>query len=339
MIELDLLRLVKTITPRKLTNLVKVELAFAISKIKKKSVVWGRPFILTVEPSSLCNLNCPLCAVGAKKLTRKQGRLTPEIYRQILEEIGPYLFEILLFNQGEPFLNPNLIEFIRLAKKQNIYTSISTNGHFLHDRAKLNELIDSRPDVLLISLDGATEATYEQYRWGGKFATVVRGIRQLQSLKKHKKSRQPAVFLQFLVMRQNEHEIPAFCKLAKNLNVDRVLFKSLQVENLRQGTEFLPRTNRFRRYQSRRDELRLKRHQKICCSRLWRSTVLLSDGRIVPCCFDKDSQYSAGTVSAGVMFKDIWQSPEYNQMRNRMLRESKIGTICLNCTEGVKIYH
>lgn len=339
MIELDLLRLAQTTTLRKLYNLISVECAFFISKIQKRAVVWGKPYILTVEPSSWCNLKCPLCAVGANKLTRKQGLLPPEIFQQILRELGSYLFEILMFNQGEPFLHPNLLEFIRRAKQQNIYTTISTNGHFLQDAAQVSDLIDSRLDVLLISLDGATPESYQQYRRGGNFQTVIHGIQQLQSLKKEKKSRRPAVFLQFLVLRQNEHEIPAFQALAKNLGVNRILFKSLQVENAREGARYLPDTPRFRRYFEQRGRLRLKRRGKIRCGRLWRSTVLLSDGQITGCCFDKDAQFSVGTLAAGVVFKQLWRGAEYNQMRNRMLRNHKIGDICLNCTEGVKIYH
>lgn len=338
MIEVDILKLVQTITRRKLTNFVAAELAFAISRLRKRPVIWGQPYILTAEPSSRCNLNCPLCAVGARKLTRKQGLLDLEIYRKILDELGPYLFEILLFNQGEPFLNPDLVKMVHLAKQYKIYTTISTNGHFLQNAAGLNALIDSQPDVLLISLDGATPESYVQYRRGGNFETVLQGIRDLQSMKHEKRSRRPAVFLQFLVTRQNESEIPAARTLAKNLSADRILFKSLQVENGQEAAQFLPQTARFRRY-SADGRLQRKRQARIVCSRLWRSTVLLSDGRIVPCCFDKNGQYHAGTPTAGVGLKQLWHGERYHHLRNQMLHAHQIGPICLNCTEGVKIYH
>lgn len=337
MIEFDVLKLVQTLTRRKLTNFAAAELSLVISRLQKRPVVWGKPYILTAEPSSHCNLSCPLCVVGAQKLIRKQGLLDLEIYRKIIEELGPYLFEILLFNQGEPFLHPGLTEMVRLARQHKIYTTISTNGHFLQNSARLNELIDSQPDVLLISLDGTTPESYAQYRRGGNFQIVLQGIRDLQSMKLEKKSRRPAVFLQFLVTRQNESEIPAARTLAKKLGVDRILFKSLQVENAQEAAQFLPQANRFRRYLNK--QLQLKRPAEIICRRLWRSTVLLSDGRLVPCCFDKNGRFHVGTPTAGVGLKQLWHGERYHHLRNQMLHAHQIGPICLNCTEGVKIYH
>jgi len=53
------------ITIHQLVNICQVLLSYLISSLLRRPIVWGYPFLLEVEPSSLCNLRCPLCAVGA----------------------------------------------------------------------------------------------------------------------------------------------------------------------------------------------------------------------------------------------------------------------------------
>lgn len=74
------------------------------------------------------------------------------------------------------------------------------------------------------------------------------------------------------------------------------------------------------------------------CRRLWYTTVVTSDGLIVPCCFDKLAQYPMGTVAEGAIAQ-IWKNPDYNDFRKRVLRDRKGIGMCTNCTEGLgRIY-
>jgi len=337
--ELSIRKLIQALNFKRIFNFVKVETSFLISKLFHRNICWGFPYIFTVEPGSLCNLKCPLCVVGSQKLNRLQGLMSYELFERLLNEIGNYLIEILLFNQGEPFLHPKLIDFIRLSKKKKIYTSVSTNGHFLTNPDKVRDLIQSRLDVLIVSIDGASAETYTKYRHGGNFQQVISGVKKVQSLKRELKARHPEIYLQFLVTRQNESEIDAIRQLSQEIKADRLLFKTLQVENLEEANLYLPEDERFSRYIVSPDGIKLKRKSSFTCGRLWRSSVLLSDGQIVGCCFDKNAEYPAGRLDGKTQFKQIWYSKNYAQLRNQTLHKRTIGGLCGNCTEGVKIYH
>jgi radical SAM protein with 4Fe4S-binding SPASM domain len=60
------------------------------------------------------------------------------------------------------------------------------------------------------------------------------------------------------------------------------------------------------------------------------------DGKVVPCCFDKDAEYEIGLTN-GKSFKDIWHSAEYNSFRERVLGDRQSISMCTNCTEGLKV--
>jgi MoaA/NifB/PqqE/SkfB family radical SAM enzyme len=337
--EISVGKLLKALNFKRIINVLKVETSFLISKILKQNVSWGLPYIFTAEPGSLCNLKCPLCVVGNRKLNRFQGLMPFELLGHLINEIGDYLIEILLFNQGEPFLHPEIIEFIRLSKNKNIYTTVSTNGHFLTNAERVRDLIQSRLDVLIISLDGATAETYTKYRQDGNFQQVLNGLKLIQALKHQLNARHPEIYLQFLVTKQNEAEISAIQRLAQEIKIDRLLFKTLQVESLEEAHLYLPEDEHFRRYVVSPDGLKLKRKSSFTCGRPWRSSVLLADGQVIGCCFDKNAEYPVGQLDQKTQFKQIWYSKNYAQLRNQILSKRTIGGLCGNCTEGVKIYH
>ena len=337
--ELALRNLVRALSLQRILNFFKVELSFWLSKRLRRPIVWGRPYILTVEPASYCNLNCPFCVVGAKKLTRNSGFLDFDVYQQLINELGDDLIEILLFNQGEPFLNPGLVDFIKLAKRKKIYTVISTNGHFLDDKKMIQNLINSGLDVLIVSLDGTTSESYQKYRRGGDFQRVLAGLQLLQQIKRECASDHPKLFLQFLMMRHNIHEMPRVRSLARQLGAERILFKTLQVNNPTTDQQFLPTDPKFCRYRVNQDRLETKRQPDHVCGRLWRSSVLLSDSRVVGCCFDKNGDFALGQLTTTNSFQLIWQAPKYQQFRQRILQQYAIGDLCSNCSEGIKIYY
>ena len=107
---------------------------------------------------------------------------------------------MLFYFQGEPFLNPRSIEMIRYASSKRIYTATSTNAHYLDDESA-RQTVESGLDRLVISIDGTTQETYQQYRIGGSLQKVLNGARNVIEWKKKLKSSTPYVVFQFLVVR------------------------------------------------------------------------------------------------------------------------------------------
>jgi len=70
---------------------------------------------------------------------------------------------------------------------------------------------------------------------------------------------------------------------------------------------------------------------------MWHSCVITWDGRVVPCCFDKDASHSMGELSEQ-SFEQVWQGKAYQNFRNALLISRSEIDICKNCTEGTKIW-
>jgi len=331
-------RVVKAASLKRVINSFVVLSSFVLSMISKKSYVRGVPFILTVEPTVLCNLRCPQCLTGMGDIERDQNSFDLKMFKDIIEQVGDKIWYMLLYNQGEPFLNSKLLDFIKIAKQKRIYVTTSTNGHFLTDEKYVEKLVKSGLDTIIISLDGANTETYSKYRIGGDFERVISGIEKLIQIRNHLKSNTPKIMVQCLVTRDTESQLKDIKNLAKELNVDRLLLKTFQAESLEKGLDFLPKNSKWRRYSIDNKKLKHKNGSIKNCTRLWYSTVILSDGRIVPCCFDKNGKYTFGNITKTESIHQIWKSDAYNKFRENILQRREPYEICKNCTQNHAIY-
>jgi len=110
----------------------------------------------------------------------------------------------------------------------------------------------------------------------------------------------------------------------------------MQISSYENAVKFLPSNKKFRRYILENNSFRIKNKIKNHCFALWRTSVITWDGRVVPCCFDKDAQNEIGRVN-GKAFSEIWNSAQYSEFRKKVLTNRKSVSMCTNCTEGLKV--
>lgn len=189
----------------------------------QSSTVLSRPFGLKVDPFNLCNLQCPGCVHSrtAKGLvTWKTGNLRYEDFAVLLNRYGVYATHIIFCSWGEPLLNKHTPEFLHLAKQYLIRTMLSTNLSI--GRLEAEAYVASGLDFMVLSIDGATQPIYEQYRRNGNLDLVFENIRSLIEAKKLLGKQTPILCWQFLVFEHNQHEIPLAIKTARELGVDMI---------------------------------------------------------------------------------------------------------------------
>lgn len=227
---------------------------------------------------------------------------------------------------------PEFSKMVDYAHSNGIYTASSTNGHYLTDENS-HSLIESGLDRIIISMDGTDQQTYEQYRIGGQFDIVKQGIANLVRCKNEHGVKHPFIILQFLVLKYNEHQIPAMKKLAKELGVDKLELKSVQVYDFEDDKDLIPDSPHYARY-VKADNGRwiLKRPIRNRCFRMWSGAVLTWDSLLVPCCFDKDAEHQMGKLDKN-SFKELWKSKTYKEFRSQILEDRSQINICKNCTE------
>lgn len=333
----DRLNLLSKLTFRRIFNASKIYTGFYLSSWLKKPIQWGLPVSLSFEPTTSCNLRCPECPSGLRSFTRPTGMLQQELFTKTIDEISPDLIYLIFYFQGEPYLNPSFLEMVRYASKKGLYTATSTNAHYLKSEVA-KKTVESGLDRLIVSIDGTSQETYSSYRIGGQLEKVIEGTKQIIHWKKELNSATPHIIFQFLVTGQNEHQMDEVLKIGEELGVDEVLFKTAQIYDYENGNPLIPQNERYSRYKKMPDgTYRLKNKLLNRCWKLWHSCVITWDGKVVPCCFDKDASHPMGKVNE-LRFKDVWFSEPYNAFRTLLLKSRSDIEICKNCTEGTTVW-
>lgn len=332
---IDGLYYLKTLTPSRFLNALKIFVSYHISKRLKKNFHKGFPIAISIEPTTSCNLRCPECPSGLRSFSRPIGMLAPELNQSIIDQLSDNLTYITYYFQGEPYLNKDFLSMVGYASSRNIYTATSSNAHYLDD-SNCQKTIESGLNRLIISIDGANQGSYEKYRIGGNLSKVIEGTKNIVQWKKKLKSKTPFIIWQFIVFGHNEGEVDDIKKLAKEIGVDHLSIKTAQIYNFESGSDLLPKDPKYSRYIKKGLSFKIKNGLLSHCWRMWHACVITWDGKVVPCCFDKDGTYQLGGLN-NHPFKAIWKGEEYNRFRRLILKSRKNIDICQNCSEGTKI--
>ncbi len=333
----DSLNFASKLTPKRVWNGLQVVSSYYYSLWTKKPRQWGFPFTISFEPTTFCNLRCPECPSGLRSFTRPTGMLQKDFFRETIEELAEYMVYLYFYFQGEPYLNPDFLDMVKYASDKGLYTVTSTNAHFLDHKNALRT-IQSGLDRIIVSIDGTTQETYQSYRVGGKLEKVLQGTKNLVHWKKELQSKTPHIIFQFLVVKPNEHQIEEVQQLADEIGVDEVVFKTAQIYDYEQGNPLIPTIDKYSRYHLQDDgTYQIKNKLLNHCWKLWHSCVITWDGKVVPCCFDKDASHAMGDLRSQ-SFKEMWQGAAYQDFRAKIFRSRKEIDICANCSEGTKVW-
>jgi radical SAM protein with 4Fe4S-binding SPASM domain len=325
------------LTGRRLYNALRVLASYYRSQWRGNPRIRGMPVAVSVEPTTSCNLRCPECPSGQRNFTRPTGMLKKDLFMRVIDELSPTLAYLTFYFQGEPYLNPHFLDMVRYAHQNGVYTTTSTNAHFLTDETA-RATVESGLSRLIISVDGTTQETYQAYRIGGSLSKVLEGTARIVEWKKKLRSRTPKTVFQFLVVRPNEHEIPEVFRLARVLGVDQVKLKTAQIYDFENGSDLIPLQEKYSRY--RKDEhglYRIKNQLDNHCWKMWHSCVITWDGKVVPCCFDKDAHHVMGDLTRQT-FEEIWFGEKYDEFRKSLFRARREIDMCRNCTEGTRVW-
>jgi len=311
-------------------NLLKAGYSYITGSVTGQAVIEGMPISINTELTNNCNLQCPNCYSGSGRMSRKRGYMDIDLFKKVMRELSPYLFNVNLYFQGEPMLHPLFFSFLNNCR--NTHSIVSTNGHFLSEENS-EKLVRSGLYKLVVSLDGIDQKTYSTYRVNGNVTSVIDGIRNVATAKK-KNNLSLKIEIQFLVNSYNQKQIPQIRQLAKSVHAS-VELKSMQILEKEDIGSWQPSVRRFRRYKIKEGEYVLKSSLPDRCARLWFNPVITWDGKVVPCCFDKNAEYVMGDLNND-SFRDIWDGPKYKMFRKSILSGRYMIEMCRNCTSGLR---
>jgi radical SAM protein with 4Fe4S-binding SPASM domain len=310
-------------------NATAAAFSFLAAAVTRGGKTWGMPPAVGIELTNHCNLKCPECNSGSGVMKRERGFISLELFEKAESELRPFLYNMNLYFQGEPMMHP---EFFRILERcRGINTTLSTNGHFL-TRDNAEKIVLSGLRRIIISLDGMDQPTYSAYRINGDFEKVVEGISNISAARQKNSSRLKMI-IQFLVSSRNEHQIENARKFATGCGAVLRL-KTMQIISGNHAA-WLPAGERYSRY--RRDGSRYitKKIYSGRCLRVWYNPVITWDGKVVPCCYDKNADYIMGDLTRN-SFREIWQGKEFRKFRESVMSGRNNFEICRNCISGFR---
>jgi radical SAM protein with 4Fe4S-binding SPASM domain len=296
----------------------------------------GYPFMLQIEPTSRCNLQCPLCPVGRNELGRPKRDMTLAEFKGIIDDVRRWVMLLVLWDWGEPFANPKLPEIIRYASDFDVRTVTSTNAHYLSNDDHVAAILSSGLSTLIVAIDSIHDAEYRAYRIGGRLDRAIEGLKKVVKLKK-KLGSQTLINLRMVVMRHNEHQVGELRRLARELGVDRFTVKTLNPScgSVSMDSELVPLNKKFRRFKYLGHTWE-RIPVKAPCERVMTMSNIFSNGDVVPCCYDFDSSMKIGNAFE-TPFTRIWMSPEYREIRRRIHEHRDEISRCSNCCNNFQL--
>jgi len=260
-----------------------------IASVMKEYAV--KPRDVRIEVTNACNAKCVFCY--HRYMKRKLGYMNWNLYKKVIDEcVELGVGHLSLHNFGEPLLDPLFLSRVVYAKLRNIErVSTNTNGLLLH-KDLAGRLIGAGLDIITISIDAATKATFERIK-ELDYETVERNVKSLVKLKNERGVKTPTVIVSFIECEENKVERKQFVKKWKNI-ADRILVSSSHNWGGRIGL-----TTTIRK--------------AIPCRLLWTDFVVDWNGNVPLCCADVEEQIVLGNVKessvrqirAGEILKDI----------------------------------
>jgi len=294
-----------------------------LEKRMRKPVLRSMPVNILIEPCNVCNLKCPGCITGIRHdeaINRQM--LDLEHFRRIFGQIKEYVFNISLYNWGEPFLNKNIFSIIESASASGCATTVHSNFN-VFDASMAEKAVASRLTHIYLSIDGATQETYEIYRRGGRLSRVIENVRLLVARKQSVKSRFPILTWKYLVFPHNVHEIESARRMAEELKVDAFELIRGNIDNVavfgREETHDLSTG-------------RTITHQPDFCDSLWDSLIVYPDGSVIPCC----QAFRKADVFGNILetsVEEVWNNADFVEMRRMIGSEQVDGIVRHPCRE------
>ena len=263
--------------------------------------------------------------------------MTMELFDSVLQQVQSSVHTMQFYFQGEPLLNRQLPEMIAAAHGVGLYTIVSTNAQAL-TRSLSEALVKSGLRRIIVSIDGFSEESYAAYRVGGSMHKALEGLCFLREAKERYRS-SIRIELQMLRLKTNEHEWAWIKRHYRELGATHLVFKTAQLYDYEHGHPLMPTQPRYSRYYQAADgtyHLRRSWWQRhwFCtpCYRLWSGGVITTDGRFLPCCYDKAGENALGRLSQSSL-ATIWHSKKANDFRKCVLMHRNHLPICQECNQ------
>jgi len=172
---------------------------------------------LVVDFSTHCQLKCSPCWTRGNCFNEyrniRPNHMHPSTLKNIINQL-PSLKLVHVAKDGESLLNPWFSELLAMLSKYEVNLISANLNYLLKDH--IYSILNSNVNLLVVSIDGASQETYSKYRIGGDFDKVVENIKRIN----YYKNNQLKLRWQFVLFDFNLHEVDKAAKMAEDLGMD-----------------------------------------------------------------------------------------------------------------------
>lgn len=281
------------------------------------------PFLVDIELTNYCNLQCIFC--GQQAMERLKGFMSRETFQKVIDECAMYNTPVRFIRWGEPFLHKDIIDFCSYVKSKNLLLHITNNGLAIKEK-HMKALIDLGLDSLVFSFQGATRQEYEIMRNNQLYHKLKANILKFLELRGCKEK--PYIHLSTTITNEIQEEVEHFINYWGQL-VDSVGVGKTNLSNLS--------FHQFMSFEAAGKLAFLKKKETINkiyrpCTEVYQKLSVDWDGKITCCCSDFDNYLTVGNINNQTL-TDIWQHSQKLKLFREMLDQNmhKCLTLCSTC--------
>ena len=288
------------------------------------------PLTVVLELVNRCDLECVMCYQGFRNDANKVT-VNEEILDKIFDDFKKNQLSALMLTASEPLLYKNIGHVLKRAEDAKIMdTFVFTNGSLLN-RKNSEMILNSCVTRLFISIDAATEQTYDKVRIPvgkkrlqlNRLEILEKKIKDFIKLRNEMGKKLPLTRVSFVALKENQHEIEKFKKKWEGI-VDSVEIQRETSIDLYKDIKVLEKEKKY-----------TPKNKTYNCNKPWGDMAIYSDGRVGPCCNLVGRMSPIGNVNEKTVF-EIWNGEKMNKLRDGF-KNNAPNDICKICIDNQEI--
>lgn len=305
-----------------------------------------KPIGVNIEFVRGCNLKCPLCQLQENNFEDnygdKNGIMNMNTFERIVELLPKSIATFGLYNYGEPLLDKNLFEKIKILKdkREDILVGMDTNLSLDFDPFKM---VNSGIDYIQVAFDGYSQETYSKYRKNGNFEKVISNISRIKAVKRMLNINTPEIIAKTILFKYLVINKDFIYNLALGSGADKHDFVSAEFNSNcnEKIDDWIPEEQKYTHYDIiKSKETNNKKYigeveKNNCCMRMI-APILVIDylGNVYPCCALVRKDFNMGNININ-SFEEIWNSKKFVDFRlNAFFNKNKYEN-CKQCLGSI----